>query len=62
MEETLLTAKQVAEKIGVSSAWVLRKAKSGIMPHFRIGGVERFSKKDVEAWIKAHSIGGCLKV
>ena len=42
MNETWLTAKQVADRIGVSTAWVLRKAKCGIAPHVRIGGVIRF--------------------
>jgi len=57
-----LTAKQVAEKLGVSTSWILRKAKSGIAPHIRIGGVIRFSQRDVEAWVQAHKIKGTLKV
>jgi excisionase family DNA binding protein len=62
MEDNYLRAREVADMIGVSTAWVLRKAKCGIMPHIRIGGVIRFSEKDIDAWIKAHGIKGALKV
>ena len=62
MCEVWLTARQVSDMIGVSSSWVLRKAKCGIAPHVRIGGVIRFSEKDIETWIKAHGIKGALKV
>ncbi len=62
MSETWLKAKQVAEKIGVSSSWVLRKAKAGIVPHIRIGGVIRFSENEIENWMKRHGMEGKLKV
>ena len=62
MSETWLRAKDVAEKIGVSTSWVLRKAKCGIAPHVRIGGVIRFSEQEIEVWMKEHGIKGVLKV
>lgn len=62
MSETWLTAKQVASMIGVSSSWILRKAKCGIAPHVRIGGVIRFSEREIEDWMKEHGIKGVLKV
>jgi excisionase family DNA binding protein len=62
MSETWLRAKDVAEKIGVSTSWVLRKAKCGIAPHVRIGGIIRFSEREIEAWVKEHGTKGVLKV
>jgi len=62
MSETWLTAQQVADLIGVSRSWVLRKAKAGIAPHVRIGGVIRFSESVIETWMKNHGIKGALKI
>jgi excisionase family DNA binding protein len=60
--EIWLTAKEVAKNLGVSQSWILRKAKCKILPCIKIGGIIRFSEKDVEAWIKAHGIKGALKI
>lgn len=60
--EIWLTAQQVADRIGVSGSWVLRKAKAGIAPHVRVGGVIRFSENTIETWMKNHGIKGALKV
>jgi predicted DNA-binding transcriptional regulator AlpA len=68
MSETWLKAKDVANRLGVSSSWVLRKARCrvapdmAIIPHIRIGGVIRFSEREIEAWMKEHGIKGVLKV
>ena len=62
MGDVYLKAQEVADRIGVSTSWVLRKAKCGIAPHIRISGVIRFSEREIEAWIKAHGIKGALKV
>jgi excisionase family DNA binding protein len=60
--ENWLRAKDIAEKLGVSTSWVLRKAKCGILPQVRIGGVIRFSEKQIEEWVKEHGTKGLLKV
>ena len=62
MSEVWLKSKEVAKKLGVSTEWVLRKAKCGIAPHIRIGGVIRFSEREIEEWAKNHGIKGRLKV
>jgi predicted DNA-binding transcriptional regulator AlpA len=68
MSEVWLKAKDVATKLGVSSSWVLRKARCkvgpdmAIIPHVRIGGVIRFSERQIEEWVKQHGIKGVLKV
>ena len=61
-EREYLTAKEVAKNLGVSQSWVLRKAKCKIIPSIRIGGIIRFSGKDIGAWVLAHGIKGALKV
>jgi len=62
MSETWLRAKDVAEKIGVSPSWVLRKARCKILPCCRIGGIIRFSERQVDEWIRTHEEKGALKV
>jgi len=62
MERQTLKVNDVAKKMNTSNSWVYKKAKAGIMPHVRIGGMLRFVEKDLEAWINAHKVNGCLKV
>jgi excisionase family DNA binding protein len=62
MSETWLKAKDVAAIIKLDTSTVLRKARCGIIPHVRIGGIIRFSEREIEAWIKGHGTKGVLKV
>lgn len=62
METEILTIHDVAKRMNVSKSWIYRKAKAGIIPHVRIGRTIRFIEKDLEAWINAHKVKGCLKV
>lgn len=49
MERQTLKVNDVAKKMNTSNSWVYKKAKAGIMPHVRIGGMLRFVEKDLEA-------------
>lgn len=60
--DTILTIKQVAEKLQASESWVYKKTAAKILPHFRIGGMLRFSEKAVNDWLRSHHVGGCQKV
>ena len=40
--ESMLTARQVAELLGVHENWVYDQAASGVLPSYKIGGVRRF--------------------
>jgi excisionase family DNA binding protein len=52
LPERLLTARQIAEYIGVSPKQVYRWVQSASIPHFRISPrVIRFRLEDVEAWL-----------
>ena len=62
MDNGFLTINEVSEKLNVSPSWVYKKCKARIMPHVRIGGMLRFVGKDVDAWIVAHKVKGCMKV
>jgi excisionase family DNA binding protein len=57
-----LTVADVAKRMKVSRSWVYKKANAGVIPHVRIGAVIRFVEKDIETWINAHKVNGCLKV
>ena len=48
---SLLTAEQVAERLGVSTQWVWAHARAGRIPHIRLGRYRRFREEAVEAWL-----------
>lgn len=54
---TLLTTREVAERLGVSQSWVLRRVRDGRMPGFRLGGdgPVRFVWEEVEAWLRGNA-------
>ena len=48
----LLTAREVAVRLGVSSETVLRWTRRGTLPGFRLpGGALRYRAADLEAWL-----------
>lgn len=50
MSEALLTARQVAELLGVSAATVLDKFEAGVLPGFKLwNGPVRFRASELEA-------------
>ena len=51
MSERLLTAQDVAERLGVPTSWVYRAARHGLIPHIVLGRYIRFDKSDIDRWI-----------
>ena len=51
MSDRLLDAKEVAVLLGVPESWVRESARSGAIPHVRLGRYVRFDLIDVEVWI-----------
>ncbi len=52
MTARLLTAREVADRLGLSVATVLRWHRDGRLPAFRLAtGVLRFDEADLERWI-----------
>lgn len=59
MSGRLLTAREVAERLGVSSETVLRYVRKGILPAIRLpGGAIRFREDWLEDWLAARATVG----
>jgi excisionase family DNA binding protein len=54
MVEPMMTARQVAEVLGVHENWVYDQAVGGDLPSYKIGGARRFQPDEVLGWIAAH--------
>jgi excisionase family DNA binding protein len=52
--ESLMTARQVAELLGVHENWVYDQAADGTLPSYKIGGTRRFDPDELRAWIASH--------
>jgi excisionase family DNA binding protein len=53
----LLTAEQVAKLLSVKRSWVYAQARSGRLPHVRVGRYPRFRRDALEAWIRDQERG-----
>ncbi|MGH7238486.1 MAG: helix-turn-helix domain-containing protein [Candidatus Saccharimonadales bacterium] len=51
---TLLTPKQVADKLKVGKSKVYQLAKEGRLACFKIGGSVRFSEEDIDEYLNKH--------
>jgi excisionase family DNA binding protein len=49
----LVDAAAVAERLGVPKSWVLESARSGAMPHVKLGHYVRFNEADVDEWLES---------
>jgi excisionase family DNA binding protein len=52
--ESMMTARQVAELLGVHENWVYDQAASGELPSYKIGGARRFDPDELRGWIAEH--------
>jgi excisionase family DNA binding protein len=51
--ERLLTAREVADELGVTPRTVLRWTRAGVLPGYRIGGrALRFRADEVDGWLE----------
>jgi excisionase family DNA binding protein len=48
----LLTAQEVAERLGVTTAWVWAQTRAGKIPHVQLGRYRRFREEAIEDWIR----------
>lgn len=53
----LITAQEVSELLGVKTSWVYAEARSGRLPHIRIGRYRRFRLEAVMAWLDSVESG-----
>jgi excisionase family DNA binding protein len=52
--ESMMTARQVAELLGVHENWVYDQAVAGHLPSYKLGGSRRFDPEELRGWIAAH--------
>jgi excisionase family DNA binding protein len=52
--ESMMTARQVAELLGVHENWVYDQAACGELPSYKIGGTRRFDPDELDGWIAGH--------
>jgi excisionase family DNA binding protein len=51
--ERMLTAREIADSLGVRENWVYDHAITGDIPSYKIGGCRRFQRSEVEDWLSA---------
>jgi excisionase family DNA binding protein len=51
MSDRLLTAEQVADKLGVPKSWVYEQSRRGAIPTVTLGRYRRFRLEAIEEWI-----------
>jgi excisionase family DNA binding protein len=55
--QSLLTAEQVADLLGVKKSWVYAEARANRIPHVRLGRYTRFNAESVSAWVAERERG-----
>jgi excisionase family DNA binding protein len=56
--DRLLTADEIAERLGMKTEWVWAQARAGRIPHVRLGRYRRFRESAVEEWLRELESGG----
>lgn len=56
--DRLLTADELAERLGMKTEWVWAQARAGTIPHVRLGRYRRFRESAVEEWLRELETGG----
>jgi excisionase family DNA binding protein len=54
-EGEILTIKQVADYLRVTERTIYRLAAARKIPAFKVGGTWRFSRADIDSWIRQQS-------
>ncbi len=55
-QSEILTIREVAEYLKVTERTIYRLAAAKKIPAFKVGGTWRFSRADIDVWIKQQSI------
>ena len=58
MTGSLLTAAEVAEKLGVPVSWVYEQSRRGQIPTVTLGRYRRYREEAIEAWVEEIEAGG----
>lgn len=57
----ILTIKEVAVYLKVTERTIYRLAAAKKIPAFKVGGTWRFSREDIDRWIKQQSMEGLVE-
>ncbi len=57
IDESILTVKDVAQYLKVNDRTVYRLAVAKKIPAFKVGGIWRFLRSDIDLWIKNQTAG-----
>jgi excisionase family DNA binding protein len=52
MSDSLMTAKEVADLLGVPKTWVYEQSRTGRIPTVTLGRYRRYRREAVEAWVE----------
>ena len=55
--DRLLTAEEIAERLGMKTQWVWAQARAGLIPHVRLGRYVRFDGEQLLAWARNRTRG-----
>jgi excisionase family DNA binding protein len=59
VNERLLTARQVAEQLGVSAGALLRWTRAGQVPAVKLpSGAVRYRPEEIDAWLELRAMAG----
>lgn len=58
MKESLLTAHEVAELLGVPTSWVYEQSRGGRIPTVTLGRYRRYRREAIEAWLEQLEVEG----
>jgi excisionase family DNA binding protein len=47
-----ITASELSRLLGVHKLTIYRAAKSGVLPHFRVGTCVRFDPRAIASWLR----------
>jgi excisionase family DNA binding protein len=53
----LLTADEVADLLGVTTAWIYSQSRAGAIPTVKLGRYYRYRREAIERWIATQEIG-----
>ena len=60
MSDRLLTAREVAELLGVSTGALLRWTRAGQVPAVKLpSGAVRYMPEQIDAWLEERATGSC---
>jgi excisionase family DNA binding protein len=57
----LLTAEQVAERLGMTREWVWAQVRADRIPHVRLGRYRRFRQESIDDWLREIEQGGLAR-